>query len=310
MVIGADGRSYGTIGGSMLEATAISEARSALAAGRSRFLDFNLANRDPNRADMMCGGSTRVLLDFIPAVEEKKEVFHSWHEATMRGQNATLLTLIPGGDNNTTGHCLAFGGSRVIGNCPLSRQEIEAVLAGAGKISGTVILPVEGFTVMVDPAQKYKTLYCFGAGHVALPTAHIAALVGFRVVVTDDRPEFANAERFPDASEIRVIADFNHALQGIELNKDSFIVIFTRGHMLDRAVLAQSLKTEAGFIGMISSRKKRDTIYQALLTEGFTRDDLARVHSPIGIAIGAETPEEIAVSIVAELIDARAKQQA
>ena len=87
---------------------------------------------------------------------------------------------------------------------------------------------------MVDRIRKLKTLYCFGAGHVAVPTAHLAALVGFRVVVMDDRPEYANAERFPEAHEIRVIKDFNHAFDGLEIDDDSFIVIVTRGHQYDR----------------------------------------------------------------------------
>ncbi|MFC1905345.1 XdhC family aldehyde oxidoreductase maturation factor [Chloroflexota bacterium] len=310
MVIAADGQSYGTIGGSLLEATAITEAKSALTAGQSKFLEFNLSNPDPNCPDMICGGSTKVLLDFIQANDDQKEVFYSWHTATKHGQNATLLTIISGDDDITTEHYLAFSSSHIIGNCPLSRQDIGAILSDISKTSGTVMLSIKSLTVIVDPAQTYKTLYCFGAGHVALQTAHIAALVGFHVVITDDRPEFANAERFPDASEIRVISDFNQAFTGIEINRDSFIVIVTRGHMYDRTVLAQSLRTKAGYIGMISSRKKRDTIYQALLNEGFTADDLARIHSPIGIAIEAETPEEIAVSIVAELIDERGKQQA
>jgi xanthine dehydrogenase accessory factor len=152
-----------------------------------------------------------------------------------------------------------------------------------------------------------KTLYCFGGGHVAVPTAQLASLVGFRVVVIDDRPEFANFERFPDAI-INVIDDFDRAFDGLEIDEDSFIVIVTRGHQYDRTVLAQSLKTRAGYIGMISSRKKRETIYKALASDGADITKLEQVHSPIGINIGGETPEEIAVSIVAELIQVRSQQ--
>ena len=151
-------------------------------------------------------------------------------------------------------------------------------------------------------------MFLFGAGHVAVPTAHIAALVGFRVVVIDDRPEFANAERFPSASRIVVTDDFNQALKGLDIDRDSFIVIVTRGHQFDREVLEQSLKTSAGYIGMISSRKKKEAIFQALIARGFNKERLEEVHSPIGIPIGGETPEEIAVSIVAELIQERSRQ--
>jgi xanthine dehydrogenase accessory factor len=133
-----------------------------------------------------------------------------------------------------------------------------------------------------------KTVFLFGAGHVAVPTAHIAALVGFGVIVIDDRPEFANAERFPSASQIAVIDDFNQALKGLDIDPDSFIVIITRGHQFDREVLEQSLKTSAGYIGMISSRKKKEAIFQALMTRGFKKERLEEVHSPIGISIGVK----------------------
>jgi xanthine dehydrogenase accessory factor len=147
-----------------------------------------------------------------------------------------------------------------------------------------------------------------GAGHVSQPTAHIAALTGFRVVVMDDRAEFSNAKRFPDASEVHVIDDFQRAFEDCHIDNDSFIVIFTRNHMYDHVVLEQALKTDAGYIGMIASRRKRDSIYEALRTQGITEEDLTRVHSPIGLKIGGETPEEIAVSIVAELIQERSRQ--
>jgi xanthine dehydrogenase accessory factor len=137
----------------------------------------------------------------------------------------------------------------------------------------------------------------------------MAALAGFRVVVIDDRAEFANAERFPDADEVCIIADFSRALDGLAIDADSYIVIVTRGHAFDRVVLEAALKTDAGYIGMISSRRKRDAIYAALTAEGISIEALARIHSPIGLPIGGETPEEIAVSIVAELISERYKKK-
>jgi xanthine dehydrogenase accessory factor len=127
-------------------------------------------------------------------------------------------------------------------------------------------------------------------------------MVGFRVVVLDDRSEFASAARFPDAFSIRVIKDFEHAFEDLDIDSDSFIVILTRGHQFDRIVLEQALQTKASYIGMISSSRKKQAIYSALVSKGITEEELARVHAPIGIAVGAQSPEEIAVSIVAELI--------
>ncbi|MGB8427741.1 MAG: XdhC family protein, partial [Desulfobacterales bacterium] len=124
-----------------------------------------------------------------------------------------------------------------------------------------------------------------------------------------DRAEFANADRFPEADEIRVATDFASALDGRAIDRSAYIVIVTRGHLHDQTVLRQALHTPAAYIGMIGSRSKRDKIFSTLLREGFTDDDLKRVHAPIGLDIGAETPEEIALSIVAELVQVRAQKR-
>ena len=149
-------------------------------------------------------------------------------------------------------------------------------------------------------------MFLFGAGHVAQPTARLATLVGFRVWAVDDR-EYANGDRFPEAEKIRVVEDFGSALKGLTIDRNAFIVIVTRGHLHDKTVLAQALHTDAAYIGMIGSRRKRDHIFKALLKQGFTAADLKRVYSPIGLEIGAETPAEIALSIVAELVKVRAE---
>lgn len=120
----------------------------------------------------------------------------------------------------------------------------------------------------------------------------------------DDRAEFANAERYPRAREVSVLDSFADCFD--ELGSDDYVVIVTRGHLHDRDVLAQALNTGAGYIGMIGSSRKREGVYRSLLAGGYTEDDLQRVHCPIGLAIGADTPEEIAVSIVAEMIRNRA----
>jgi xanthine dehydrogenase accessory factor len=312
MVVGVDGKSYGTIGGSLLEASAIGESRAVLAAAQSRMMDYELTGRDASAAGMICGGKATLLLDYIPATPENKEFFSGWHEAIRRGRDFYLLTHLKGTGNmlETLGHSIFYRDGRVVGNVRLEKDDIGNLRSDLHNISSISVVSIRDTRVVIDAIRRLKTLYCFGAGHVALSTAHLAALVGFRVVVVDDRSDFANAERFPDADRIRVIDDFNRALEELEIDADSFIVIVTRGHQYDRAVLEQALKTPAGYIGMISSRRKREAIYEALMAKGVTKEALERVHSPIGIAIGGETPEEIAVSIVAELISERSQQLA
>jgi xanthine dehydrogenase accessory factor len=130
--------------------------------------------------------------------------------------------------------------------------------------------------------------------------------IGFYTVVIDDREEFSCKERFPAADETITI-DMNDAFSNIEIDGYSYIVIVTRGHMHDYGVLKNALKTNACYIGMIGSSKKWVALQEKMLEEGFTKDDIDRVHAPIGMRIMAETPEEIAISIAGEMIKARAQ---
>jgi xanthine dehydrogenase accessory factor len=312
MVVGVDGKPYGTIGGSLMEAATITEAKGVISSGKSKILTYELSGEDATAPGMICGGEAEILLDYIPAIEENQTFFQCWYDLVRQGKDFYFITHLKGTGNSlqVLHHAILHSDGSIVGNATFSEIEIESLKPKLHNISTTSILHLKDTWVMIDRIRKLKTLYCFGAGHVAVPTAHLAVLVGFRVVVIDDRPEFANAERFPEAYEILVVKDFNHAFERLELDEDSFIVIFTRGHQYDRACLEQSLKTSAGYIGMISSKRKRAAIYEALMAAGMKKERLGQVHSPIGIDIGGETPEEIAVSIVAEMIKVRSQQAA
>src|SRR5665648_26864 len=160
---------------------------------------------------------------------------------------------------------------------------------------------------LVGAQDKSSKAFIYGAGHIGKEIAEILKYVGFATVVLDDRPEFANKSRFPDADEIIVMSDFNQAFSEISTGPDSYIIIVTRGHSADYDVLKQALLQENEYIGMIGSRKKISVVYEQLFTDGFSKEDLKKVHSPIGLKIGAETPEEIAISIAAEMIKIRAE---
>jgi xanthine dehydrogenase accessory factor len=312
MVVGADGTSYGTIGGSLIEDAAIRESKDVLSTGKSKILPYQLNGKDATVPGMICGGTGELLLDYISAIEENRTFFRHWYDLVQRGKAFYFLTYLKGtGDSiQVLHHAVLHSDGSVIGDRLFPETEIEKLGSELHNISSACLLTLKDTRVLVDRIRKIKTLYCFGAGHVAVPTAHLAALAGFHVVVIDDRLEFANAERFPEAHDIIVTSDFDKAFDGLEIDEDSFIVIVTRGHQYDREVLEQSLKTPAGYIGMISSKRKRAAIYAALLTHGVTQERLETVHSPIGIDIGGETPEEIAVSIAAELIKVRSHQVA
>ena len=143
-----------------------------------------------------------------------------------------------------------------------------------------------------------------GAGHVGTEVAPLLARLGFRVVVVDDREEFAAAERFPDA-RVQVRA-FAGALAAVGVDERAYVVIVTRGHVHDLDVLEQALRLGARYVGVMASRSKRARMQAALREAGFDDEAIARIHSPIGLAIGAETPAELAVSIAAEIVQVRA----
>jgi len=158
--------------------------------------------------------------------------------------------------------------------------------------------------VLLEWVFPRNVVYIFGAGHVGAALCHLASYVDFEVVMIDDRDEYANPENLPDASET-IVANFENAFSSISIDQDSYIVIVTKGHAHDRTTLSHALKTKACYIGMIGSQRKTKLIFDSLVNEGFAESDLERVHAPIGLNIGGETPQEIAVSIVAELIQAR-----
>jgi xanthine dehydrogenase accessory factor len=157
--------------------------------------------------------------------------------------------------------------------------------------------------IFVEPLLPPPTLYLFGGGHVSTAVAKVAGQAGFVIGIVDDRDTFANSERFPMATEI--YTSFEDAFEKIHPNSASYLVIVTRGHKDDMRVLAWAVNTDARYIGMIGSKRKVISVYKALEKEGYAPEKFERVHAPVGIEIGALTPEEIAVSISAELIAVR-----
>jgi len=168
------------------------------------------------------------------------------------------------------------------------------------------LVETAGKRVMVEPLDTAGTVIIFGAGHVSRSLAAFTSAVGFWTVVVDDRPEYANVQRFPTADRVLAVGSFDGVMDGLDIDGDTCLVIVTRGHLNDREVLAQALKTPAGYIGMIGSKRKIALIYDQLRKEGVREEEIRRVHAPIGIDIAAETPEEIGISIAAELIQVRA----
>jgi xanthine dehydrogenase accessory factor len=277
---------------------------------------MSLMGKDVAETDMICGGEGEVFFEpLLPNDEDRIGLLGKLAEIQKRGGSGLLVTVVDAERWANQGRLKVFidskgertgglGGMKHIEDelqrsLPQRLQKREPVLAFFETSAG------ERVEIFVEPVLSDPFLYIFGGGHVSSQIAPLASKVGFRVVVVEDRAEYADPEKFPDAEEVYCYP-FDGVVERFPVDESSYIIIVTRGHLNDKTILEQSLRTRAGYIGMIGSRRKKAMIYEKLLEEGFTRKDLDRVYAPIGLNIGAETPEEIAVSIVAELIQVRA----
>jgi xanthine dehydrogenase accessory factor len=268
MLADEDGWVFGTVGGGKVEHEAVLLAMKAVGEGGSFIRDFALRNREAADLGMVCGGDVRILFQVVGP--EHAELCRQALAKIEAGESAFLVTELQTGE------------MRLEPNDPQDAACFAQRLSGGGRA------------------------YVFGGGHVAQALVPLLGQAGYAPVVLEDRPEFANPSLFPDRADVRLV-DFED-LGGLALGPEDDVIIMTRGHTHDQAVLSQMLKTSAGYVGMIGSRSKRAHVYANLMEEGFSDQDISRVHSPIGLPIQAETPFEIAVSILAELILSRAER--
>jgi xanthine dehydrogenase accessory factor len=312
-----DGTFMGTIGGGQLEARVLEEAEKVFESRAPLRLSFVLKGTDVEKTEMLCGGDAEVFLEPIsPDNPDHLDIYQRAKAVIERGSTGMMATVVDPDKWEAGDIPKLFFEVNVGSTGSLTGQpEMEKKLAGETdrilkkrQPDHVTFQDANGEQIefLLEPVMTEPVIYVFGGGHVSLQIAPLAARVRFKVVVIDDRPEFADPLNFPEAAKVHE-CPFEGVFDRLPIDQSSYIVIVTRGHKHDRIVLTQSLKSQAGYIGMIGSRRKRAIVYKKLLEEGFTQADLDRVYSPIGIDIQAETPEEIAVSIVAELIKVRAE---
>jgi len=305
-----DGSMKGTIGGGLLEHQVIERAKESLKEGKSAIMHFQLTGDEVAKTDMLCGGIVDVYLEPVfPDNAAARDIFKRISNFINEGRKGVLLTLVSDGimPEDETSRLLIEEDGSTMGEIGTVSEEGKLRLTKFLEIKTPKLTEIEKGkeSVFVEPLMPYDILYLFGAGHVSTFVASLAAMVGFRVIVIDDRKEFANKERFKEADEL-IVLPFSDVFEKINISSSSYIAIMTRGHIHDLNVLREALKRSGGYIGMIGSKRKKEKIYQVLMEEGVSDERLKKVHSPIGVDIDAETPEEIAVSIVAELIRVRA----
>lgn len=303
MLVGAEGILAGTVGGGLGEAMTIDAGKNVLKSGESHIIPIDMSGHIKEGSDLVCGGLLDIFVE--RALPEHLDLYRNVRDRYLKGEDSMLVAAAKGVAKPTVIH----PDGKIVGEA-LPAGVVKAILEDAPCTAG--LMTVGETSYFVENVKGPVHLVLAGGGHVSRATAQVADLCGFRLTVIDDRPEFPTADRFPwvDPDRLAVAPKFIDCLLpeviGGPVNENCFIAILTRGHAFDADVLAQSLKTGAGYIGMIGSRAKRKQVYEKMLGLGFTQQDLDRVHSPIGIKLPVETPEEIAVSIVAELIDVRA----
>jgi xanthine dehydrogenase accessory factor len=313
LLVKMDGTLVGTIGGGLLEHGVLSKAKEVMASGQPAVLHIRLTGREVAESEMLCGGNVDVLVEpFFAGDAGAGRVLQELVTMAARGRRGALVTRVAGG-RESGGRFLVTESGDVVGDASGLSGACGIDAARWSRLRAPVLLTLaecEGQpTVFLEPVAADPVLLLFGAGHISTFLAPLARTVGFRVWVVDDREEFANPRRFPTADQL-LVCSVAEAFRRVVVTPATYIAIVTRGHAYDREALRAALATRPAYLGMIGSRRKRDLIYGSLMEEGAAVEDLRRVHSPIGISIGAETPEEIAVSIVAELIQIRAQAPA
>jgi xanthine dehydrogenase accessory factor len=309
MLVRPDGKIVGTVGGGCLEADVWAEARRVVESEIPSLQKFILTEKHAGENGLNCGGNVEIFTEPLLPGRDETLLVEIKRIIAARG-SAVLATLVAGGDAHrkllidSTGEQWGSLGHFEVDQYVIEAFEaLETIPEGLLKV---IDLQVDGREqkIFLESICPEPTLYLFGGGHVSYAIAQIAHTVGFRIVVIDDRPMFANRERFPMASETLTL-DMDTAFEHLTIDELSYIVAVTRGHQHDKPIMRQAGKTKAAYIGMIGSRRKTALMWKDLEAEGIARAFLETVHAPIGLDIGADTPEEIAVSVVSELIQVR-----
>lgn len=309
-----DGTSLGSIGGGCVEAEVWQEAQKVMEKGKGEILHFDLTSEQLAEGGLICGGNIDVFLE--PLKEDFLNIYQEVARIRQKGGSAILATVVsvegdfPEGEGSKI--LMKTSGEKV--GSLLGGVELEKKILGEGELMvrekkpKVLVLSSENrkAQILLEPFFSESTVYIFGGGHISEQLAPLAKKVHFKVVVVDDREMFGNRERFPEADEV-IVSEFEKCFDQLNIDDSSYIVIVTRGHLYDGFVLEQAIKTNARYIGMIGSKKKIKTLYEILVKKGVSKETLNRVHAPIGLDINSETPEEIAVSIVAQLIKTRAE---
>ncbi len=297
MIVDADGTS-GTVGGGAIEYQATLDARALLAKNASDTREYILHANEAADLGMICGGRVRMLLRFFAPDAENTALLERLLCWMREGEEAYLLCRIDGD-----------GVGKSEGVLRSELNELPSMIREALTPPPKCPLLTEGEAqVFIEPLLGAPRVIVFGGGHVSQQLVPLLGFLGYRAWVVEDRAEFANPALFP-AAERTLLCSFESIAEAVTLAEADSVIVMTRGHQADYTILRQVLPCGADYIGCIGSRSKVAITRERLLADGFSEREIGRIHAPIGLSIGAETPAEIAVSVAAELVAHRAGVQ-
>ena len=310
LLVRQDGSGVGTLGGGCVEGDIWYAAREMLRNHSGpEFKDYYLNEDIAARDGLVCGGTMYFYLEPMWESSQFLNIGSQVIDAYNGGEPAGLATVV-----NAPEESGALGAKLLLlldgtvtgtlGSEELDNRALDIARRVADVGSSESFSTEDGFEVFVEGFTTPPTLAVIGGGHVGKATADLANSLGYRVFIVDDRPEFSNAERFPYAEQT-VVTGYDRWFDDLSINVNTFVVVATRGHRFDDMALESALKTRARYIGLMGSMRKNLMIYRRLLNQGVSLDRLKEVHAPIGLDIGGLQPEELAVSIMAEIIMTR-----
>lgn len=310
MLIHPLGKHVGTVGGGCGEGDVIRTALDVLQTGEPATVHVDLTEDVSMQALGVCGGimdvfierATPAEVDAVPP-DKPAALVAALRESMANRVPVALATVVRG---PMAGHQAVIWLDRPpLGELGLGEAEAQVIEDARAVLRGRQhrLLKYDDSSVFIEVQRRSPEMLVVGGGHIALPLAQLASMCDFAVSVLDDRPGFVSEERFPTATK-RIAGPLRETVAGLPMDQDTFIVLVTRGHSHDVECLLEVLDRPVGYIGMIGSQRRVDAVFQLLIEEmGIAPEKLDRVYAPIGIAIGARTPAEIAVCIMAEVIN-------
>ena len=305
-LIRQDGSSMGTLGGGCVEGDIWYYAKEMMRRQSGpEFREYYLNEEIAAQDGLVCGGTMYFFIELLTQSTVFFDFANPVLEAFAGGPPVAVATVVNSKSPEILAgtRCLIKEEGLAIGSMPTSLQ--NKVISIGKKIApyggSESLIAEDGSEIYIESYTTPPTLVIMGGGHVGKSVYTIAALLGFRIFITDDRAEFCNKERFPHAEET-LVSEYEKALPQLPLNSNTFILVATRGHRYDDSAIRAALQTRARYIGLLGSKRKNTLIFNELVKQGIGIERIKKINAPVGLNIGALTPEEIAVSIISEIV--------